>query len=790
MSEQTSNAKTFFKRAKPIWPEGRETEKNLFVGFRAVFEGKVSTQTVLKIAASSLYRCWLNGRFLGHGPARGPHGFFRVDEWNLEPYMVIGSNLLAIEVAGYNVNSYYILDQPSFLQAEIVAEDQILVASAEDGVPFEAILLNERVQKVQRYSFQRPFIEVYQLKPGYTDWRRNLSAKIKKEKCAHLSDKRLLQRGVSLPDFRLLQPVKYVSKGQVQRNMEPQKFWKDETLIMMGPKLGGFKEEELSKVHSNYLQTITNTNIQQLNKPYQPNSTQKLLPDSLHIIDFGQNLTGFIGAKIKTKQSLHLYITFDEILSDNDVNFTRLGCVNLIYYELSPGEYEVETFEPYTLRYLKLLALDGECTVENLYLRELACPDSYNAYFSCSDHRINDLFKAARETFRQNSIDIFMDCPSRERAGWLCDSYFTARVENDLCGNNKIERNFFENFLLPDSFANIPEGMLPMCYPADHYDGVFIPNWALWFVIQLEEYLIRSGDQTLVNALRSKVLKLFEYFKNFQNEDGLLEKLDSWIFVEWSKANEFVQDVNYPTNMLYSAALDAAGRIYSETKLNSEATRLRQTIHRQSFNGEFFVDNALRQNGKLVLTTNRTETCQYYAFYFNVASPDTHSELWDKLVTEFGPHRKEKGLYPEIHPSNALNGNFLRMELLSRYGRNRQLLSELKDYFLYMADRTGTLWENIDVRASCNHGFASHIAHILFRDILGIKLIDIQNNKIIVQLCDLPLEWCEGRIPIGKNTIFFKWWIEDQKIYYRVHIPAGFVLTVENHSNNEIVQYQ
>ena len=96
-------------------------------------------------------------------------------------------------------------------------------------------------------------------------------------------------------------------------------------------------------------------------------------------------------------------------------------------------------------------------------------------------------------------------------------------------------------------FANLPAGMLPMCYPADHYDGVFIPNRALWFVVQLEEYLARSGDRAAVEALRPKALALFDYFKRFENSEGLLEKLEGWVFVEWSAANEFVQDVNYST---------------------------------------------------------------------------------------------------------------------------------------------------------------------------------------------------------------------------------------------------
>jgi alpha-L-rhamnosidase len=45
-----------------------------------------------------------------------------------------------------------------------------------------------------------------------------------------------------------------------------------------------------------------------------------------------------------------------------------------------------------------------------------------------------------------------------------------------------------------------------------------------------------------VDALRPRVLHLLDYFKKFRNEDGLLEKLDGWVFVEWSDANRFVQE--------------------------------------------------------------------------------------------------------------------------------------------------------------------------------------------------------------------------------------------------------
>ena len=75
----------------------------------------------------------------------------------------------------------------------------------------------------------------------------------------------------------------------------------------------------------------------------------------------------------------------------------------------------------------------------------------------------------------------------------------------------------------------------------------------------------------------------------------------------------------------------------------------------------------------------------------------------------------KNGAYPEIHPSNAFIGNFLRLELLCKNGYNAQLLEEIKGYFLYMAERTGTIWEHKDTYASYNHGFASYVAELIYK---------------------------------------------------------------------------
>ena len=778
-----------FQSGKPIWPEGREREKNLTVGFLAQFSVTPDERPVLRVTGATLYRAYVNGQFLGHGPARGPHGFFRVDEWELASQLKPGVNTVAIEVSGYNVNSYALLDQPSFLQAEVETHGKVLASTAGDGQPFTARILKERLQRVQRYSFQRPFSEVYRLAPGYDLWRTGSQASDETVRCALQPEHPLLLRRIPYPKGALRQPAWRVARGQLKMNLKPDRLWKDRSLTGIGPKLGGFLENELETIPSLELQRIGNASLAKIETPF-TGEALVLPPRMFEIVDFGCNLTGFLGVHLKCQAPGRVFLAFDEILSQGDVDFKRLGCVNVVALELSaPGDYVFESTEPYTLRYLKLMGLEGQCEVTDIHLREEVNPAVWESHFASSDERLNRLFAAARETFRQNAVDIFMDCPSRERAGWLCDSYFTARTAFDLGGDTRVEKNFLENFQLPERFAFLPDGMLPMCYPADHNDGVFIPNWALWFVVELEEYLARSGDRQLAEALQPRIQKLFDYFQRFRNSDGLLEKLESWVFVEWSKANDFVQDVNYPSNMLYASALAAAGRMYQQQAWTDQANAIRAVIRKQAFDGEFFVDNALRKEGRLEVTRNRSEVCQYFAFYFEVATPGTFPILWRALREEFGPQRKQTKAFPEVHPANAFIGNVLRLEVLSRYGRCQQILDESIAYLLYMADQTGTLWENDGAYASCDHGFASHAAHVLYRDVLGLYQVDPVNRVINLRFSDLRLDWCEGSVPLTDGRVEVRWWKEGEKIAYRVHAPAGFEIKVSHSGNRALVRY-
>lgn len=260
--------------------------------------------------------------------------------------------------------------------------------------------------------------------------------------------------------------------------------------------------------------------------------------------------------------------------------------------------------------------------------------------------------------------------------------------------------------------------MLPMCYPSDHKKGEFIPNWAMWYVLELREYLNRTGDRAFIDRARHTVLRLTEWFAPFENEDGLLEKLDGWVFVEWSMANKLVQDVSYASNMLYASFLDAVGELYGLPEITVKAERIRDVIRKTAIFNGYFCDNAVRdEDGKLVLSGECTEACQYYAFFTGVATPESHPELWETLVNDFGFDRRTTKKHPEIHFANAFIGNYLRLELLARYGYTDMLERNIRDYFTYMAEQTGTLWEYEQDNKSCNHGFASHVLY--WMDLLG-----------------------------------------------------------------------
>lgn len=766
-----------FVAAKPVWARGRETEMNVTLLFTAEFELEPASEiqgSVFRATGSSIMRVTINGEYASYGPARGPKGWFRVDEIDVSKRLREGRNKVEIEIAAYNSVSYYLLSQPGFLQAELVdgagrvlAATGVERAQGSEHALFTAIdRTGVRVQKVQRQGYHRTFIEVYDL--------RRLDS-CKPVELALQPDVELLPRRCAYPELNVLPIVGWKQRGKLElrENYTPKH---DNSITGINSNFTGYKENELAVVLSDELgqyRTIFDKNA----KPLEFGSTYEA--GDVQIVDFGADYAGFWGFEVVTSEETELAIAYDEVLSpQGDVDFKRFGICDAAKWTLPKSTEPIrwETFDPQAARYVKIICLKGSFTLNNFYMREYAYPQTREAAFECEDERVNKVYRAAALTFRSNAVDAFTDCPTRERAGWMCDSFFTARAAFDLTGKTDVESATFENYRLPQSFPNIPDGALPMCYPSDTWHGQFIPNWNMWFVLELEEYLWRSGDRAAIEALRGKIEKLFTFYSQYLNSDGLLEKLPNRVFVEWSAANNYLQDVNYPTNMLYAAALDAASRLYSVPEWHEQAEQMRETIRAQAYDGKFFVDHAKRgEDGALEVLQDKSEVCQYFAFFFKTASPETYPELWKILLDEFGPNREKTKAYPGVAKANSFVGNVVRMELLSQARRVDQILAESVAYNEYMADRTGTLWENTGATASCNHGFASHIAHVLVRDVLGVASVDPTAKKIVVRLPELEsISYASGAAPVPGGVFKTRWEKKNGKLTHTFEAPEGY----------------
>ena len=212
--------------------------------------------------------------------------------------------------------------------------------------------------------------------------------------------------------------------------------------------------------------------------------------------------------------------------------FTDMHVHNVIDLTLG-GRFDFLSFEPYTLKYAAVFAKKGDLWLDGFGIRSFAGNTSdVRVPEAITDPVLRGIYEAGIRTFAHNAVDLYTDCPSRERAGWLCDSYFTAKTEYCLHGSTAVEDAFLENYRLYENAGEYPEGVLPMCYPSDAQDdGKFIPQWTMWYILEAGDYVSNRGHGADREKFRKTVYELLAFFGRYENSDGLMESLPSWNFV-------------------------------------------------------------------------------------------------------------------------------------------------------------------------------------------------------------------------------------------------------------------
>ncbi len=694
-----------FQKAIPVWIK-EEDPRNTHLIFRAV--ATVKKQGVLKIAAADFYKLYLNGKMAGFGPARTAKGYARVDEYPL----TADTYEIYIEVAGYGCKSLSTVRQNAFLAAELTEGELPLLYTGRD---FSCFINGRREKRVERYSVQRHYNEVYH--EGYY-------ANTPVTAVPASVDIQFIPRRVPFADLSVKTLGGFVARGTFtpaetfNGRVNAYSFSMDEEVDW-----GYFTEEEIP------------------HKPYRWVGEQQLartgdagaLPVELSAgewvrFDFSQIEVGFLQLAAFAEEDTELVLFFREYCPNEDLQSRTMNAQTVLQYNIKAGTaIDVESFEPYSFRHATVLIKKGRVQLRSFGFRNFARELSDLIPRSFRDPELQSIYEGAVRTFAHNGVDLFTDCPSRERAGWLCDSYFTGRAEYFLFGKTPIEDAFLENYTLYKNDGNIPNGVLPMCYPADAHgpqpDGyfMFIPQWNLWYVLEVCEHLTLRNPNKDKEFFRPSVMGIMNFFKGYENELELLEKLPSWNFVEWSKANNWTQDVNYPTNFLYAQTLEEVGKLYGIPAYSEKAARIRKKVIELAFDGEVFVDNALRnEQGWLENTKNVSEAGQYYAALFG--GFDLNDPQFAKLKTNitdtFADFIRRNEIY-DFGPADAFIGLYLRMNVLMDLGDPQLMAKNLKDFFGGMCALTGTLWEYKTPSKSLDHGFASYAA-------LALPLADSQ----------------------------------------------------------------
>ncbi len=723
-----------FQKAEQVFIKNRREEINYQAGFQCRFTGSEKRQYELHITGATLYRVYLNGNFLFYGPARAPHGYLRADNVRLK--VKAGENVLCVEVAGYNCPSFGTMNHFSFLQAEIFENGKSICHTGRD---FKAISLNGlREQKVYRYSYQRAFSEVWYLdnESILTNWK---ETDFEGEAiCVHTYEEEIIPRGYANPDFWVEDFGDPVMQGRFEWAGElavyrSRHFVPNEVSIVCYP-LSEIKHDVLTRIRGKYL----------------PDGDSDMTKNRYRLYDYGQVNTGFIKANLTAEEDSEVYIAFSEKPAGR-TGFEMEDLISVIKYELKKSKrpYDLEAFEAYSMRYVIVLVIKGKIKVNRMELREYSYPLSHNTILIVQDEKLMRIFEAARETFRQNTLDCFMDCPGRERGGWLCDSYFTSQAEQIFAGKGQIEEQFLKNFTMAKEFPGIPEGLLPDNYPGELLQ--VIPQWIMWYILELEEYLKRHADNKEI--FRGLCYQFLEYLQDYKCENRLLKKLEGWNFIEWSEANQYVEkaDISYPTNMLYARVLESIGRLYGDEGLCREAEELKEQIIRCAFDGKLFCDGAVWNGTAYVNMQEISEACQYYAVFCGIAGEEDgrFQQFYKWILDILGYRRKKQEGYPEIAYSNLFIGMTLRFECLHRLGRYEQLLEEMKEYYLHMADTTNTLWEHDSPVASLNHGLSSVAGALIIKALTG--LVDIDEAEGIITVDESVPDTAEYQISIGLN---------------------------------------
>jgi len=189
-----------------------------------------------------------------------------------------------------------------------------------------------------------------------------------------------------------------------------------------------------------------------------------LSPSGRILVDFGQNLTGWIRIRVPADPGRVILVRHAETLEHGELATRPLRSARATDLVIA-GE-KAETIEPtftyHGFRFAEIMGWPGMPTSDDLTAVVVHSSVTPTGWFRCSDERVNQLWRNAVWGLRGNLLDIPTDCPQRdERLGWTGDLAVFAPAATHLFDL----RDFLHKWLLDLAVELRHRGTVPAVVP-------------------------------------------------------------------------------------------------------------------------------------------------------------------------------------------------------------------------------------------------------------------------------------------------------------------------------------
>jgi alpha-L-rhamnosidase len=507
-------------------------------------------------------------------------------------------------------------------------------------------------------------------------------------------------------------------------------------------------------------------------------------PKGETVLDFGQNLVGWVQVKARGNAGDTIKISHAEVL-DKQGNFytdnLRAAKAQAVYV-LDGGE---ETLEPhftfFGFRYIKVEGYKGKIYPQDFTAVALYSDMQSTGTFACSNPLINQLQHNIQWGQRGNFLDVPTDCPQRdERLGWTGD----AQAFSSTAAFNMNVNSFFAKWLKDVAADQFPSGSVPFVIP-----NVLGPNsggstgWAdVCTIIPWNMYLA-YGDKAILEQQYPSMKAWVDYMtKNTSNDlwnTGF--HFGDWLFYRPFDDNDgrsAVTDKYLIAQTFYAHStqlLINAARVLGKTTDIPTYTDLLKRIK------EAFLKEYVTPNGRLV---SGTQTAYVLALNFDMLPESSRAATAQRLTENI----KSYG----THLTTGFLGTPYLCQVLTRFGYDStayQLLFR-QDYpsWLYPVTMGATtIWERWDgikpdstfqvpSMNSFNHYAYGAIGDWMYKNIAGINYVEESPGykRIIIKphLTD-SLAFASASIKTYYGTVCSEWRKESGRLFFNVEVPAN-----------------